>query len=75
LPLEASSLKTQQSHSKKQKQQFLQRNKALSLYRTIFRGTRKISDPLTREEMRGMAREEFRRNGGVVDVVSLLFTF
>ncbi|KAH8682757.1 hypothetical protein BX600DRAFT_50186 [Xylariales sp. PMI_506] len=47
---------------------FLQRSRALSLYRTILRGTRRIGDPATRSETRSFARAEFERHRGVTDL-------
>jgi hypothetical protein len=53
--------------------QFIQRRKALALWRTIVRGSRKISDAGTRKETLGFAREEFKRNKGVEDLVCLIY--
>ncbi|RYP90813.1 hypothetical protein DL770_003074 [Monosporascus sp. CRB-9-2] len=47
---------------------FLQRSRALSLYRTIIRGTRRIGDSATREETRRYARAEFERHRHVTDL-------
>ncbi|KAI9052009.1 hypothetical protein LZ554_004263 [Drepanopeziza brunnea f. sp. 'monogermtubi'] len=47
---------------------FLQRGKAIRLWRAIIRGCRRISDPRTRAETLGFAREEFRRNRRVGDI-------
>ncbi|RYO76225.1 hypothetical protein DL766_002948 [Monosporascus sp. MC13-8B] len=47
---------------------FLLRSRALSLYRTIIRGTRRIGDPATREETRRYARAEFERHRHVTDL-------
>ncbi|OLN92814.1 LYR motif-containing protein 2 [Colletotrichum chlorophyti] len=47
---------------------FLQRSRALSLYREIIRGTRRIADPNTRAESRRFAREEFERHRDVTDI-------
>ncbi|KAJ9150339.1 hypothetical protein NKR23_g3816 [Pleurostoma richardsiae] len=47
---------------------FIQRSRALSLYRTILRGTRRISDPAGRDETRRFARHEFERHRGVTDI-------
>lgn len=52
--------------------QFLQRSRALSLYRTIIRGTRRISDAATRAETRRFARDEFERHRNVEDIVCAL---
>ncbi|TVY12563.1 LYR motif-containing protein 2 [Lachnellula arida] len=52
---------------------FLQRAKALSLWRTIVRGCRKISDTGTREETLRFAREEFRRNRDVRDLTQIRY--
>ncbi len=49
---------------------FLQRSRALALYRQIVRGTRLINDPTTRSETHRFAREEFERHRGVADLVS-----
>ncbi|KDN69443.1 putative complex 1 protein [Colletotrichum sublineola] len=49
---------------------FLQRSRAISLYREIIRGTRRIADPNTRAESRRFAREEFERHRDVTDLVS-----
>ncbi|WYZ43932.1 hypothetical protein EsH8_VII_000368 [Colletotrichum jinshuiense] len=47
---------------------FLQRSRALSLYREIIRGTRRIVDPNTRAESRRFARDEFERHRDVTDI-------
>ncbi|KAL7791347.1 complex 1 domain-containing protein [Trichoderma ceciliae] len=47
---------------------FLQRSRALALYRTIWRGTRHISDAQTRAESRKYARDEFERHRNVTDI-------
>ncbi|KAB5578201.1 complex 1 LYR protein [Coniochaeta sp. 2T2.1] len=47
---------------------FLQRARALSLYRTIIRATRRIQDPTTRAETRKFARDEFERHRDVTDI-------
>ncbi|KAI0396461.1 complex 1 LYR protein [Xylariaceae sp. FL0594] len=47
---------------------FLQRARVLAFYRTILRGTRRISDPTTRRETRAFARAEFERRRGVTDM-------
>ncbi|KAH7001590.1 complex 1 LYR protein [Ilyonectria destructans] len=47
--------------------QFLQRSKVLSLYRSILRGTKRIADPTTKAESRRYARDEFERHRGVTD--------
>lgn len=47
---------------------FLLRSRALSLYRTIVRGTRRINDPTTRNETRNFARAEFERHRNVTDL-------
>lgn len=49
--------------------QFIQRQRALSLYRSIIRGTRRISDPDTRFESARYARDEFERHRRVTDLV------
>lgn len=53
-------------------EQFIQRGKVLSLWRTIVRGCHKIPDVRTRQETLGFAREEFKRNKGVEDLVCLI---
>ncbi|CZT44811.1 uncharacterized protein RSE6_16161 [Rhynchosporium secalis] len=52
---------------------FLQRSKALSLWRSIVRGCRKINDPSTRGETLRFAREEFVRNRGVEDITQIRY--
>ncbi|CAK7566049.1 MAG: hypothetical protein SEPTF4163_003982 [Sporothrix epigloea] len=52
---------------------FLQRRRALALYRTIVRGTRQISDATTRAETLQYARAEFERHRGVTDLVRSSF--
>ncbi|KAH6657912.1 complex 1 protein [Truncatella angustata] len=47
---------------------FLQRSRVLSLYRTILRGTKQISDRGTRAETRSFARAEFERHRDVTDL-------
>ncbi|AEO67830.1 uncharacterized protein THITE_2116940 [Thermothielavioides terrestris NRRL 8126] len=47
---------------------FVQRARALALYRSILRSTRRIADPRTRAETRKFARGEFERNRGVTDI-------
>ncbi|KAF3762075.1 hypothetical protein M406DRAFT_244156, partial [Cryphonectria parasitica EP155] len=47
---------------------FLQRARVLSFYRTILRGTRKISDPTVRDETRLFARHEIERHRNVQDI-------
>ncbi|KAI0890953.1 hypothetical protein F4806DRAFT_484578 [Annulohypoxylon nitens] len=47
---------------------FLLRSRALSLYRSVIRGTRRISDPTTRAETRNFARAEFERHRHVTDI-------
>ncbi|KAI2604315.1 uncharacterized protein GGS25DRAFT_507713 [Hypoxylon fragiforme] len=46
---------------------FLLRSRALSLYRSIMRGTKQISDPTTRAETRKFARTEFERRRDITD--------
>jgi hypothetical protein len=60
----------QPPNANKQLSQFLQRAKALSLWRSIIRGSRRIADEKTRKETLDFAREEFRRNKNVTDIVS-----
>ncbi|KAI0879808.1 uncharacterized protein GGS22DRAFT_176775 [Annulohypoxylon maeteangense] len=47
---------------------FLLRSRVLSLYRSVIRGTGRISDPTTRAETRNFARAEFERHRNVTDV-------
>ncbi|KAI1653091.1 complex 1 protein-domain-containing protein [Daldinia decipiens] len=47
---------------------FLLRSRTLSLYRSIIRGTRQISDPTTRAETRSFVRGEFERHRNVTDI-------
>ncbi|KAH8129826.1 hypothetical protein ACSS6W_004812 [Trichoderma asperelloides] len=47
---------------------FLQRSRALALYRTIWRRTGRIADPQTRAESRKYARDEFERHRNVTDI-------
>lgn len=56
-----------------QQMQFLQRGRALSLWRTIVRGCRRISDSNTREETLRFARDEFKRNKEVKDIVQIRY--
>ncbi|KPM38616.1 hypothetical protein AK830_g7965 [Neonectria ditissima] len=53
--------------------QFLQRSKVLSLYRTILRGTKRIADPTTKAESRKFARDEFERHRGVTDLAHVKY--
>ncbi|KAI9706569.1 MAG: hypothetical protein M1836_003576 [Candelina mexicana] len=48
--------------------QFLQRQRALALWREIVRATNKIPASTTRNEMRRFARDEFLRNKDVTDL-------
>ncbi|CAK7269612.1 hypothetical protein SEPCBS119000_003659 [Sporothrix epigloea] len=52
---------------------FLQRRRALALYRTIVRGTRQISDATTRVETLQYARGEFERHRGVTDLTHIRY--
>lgn len=52
---------------------FLQRGRALSLWRTIVRGSRRISDPNTREETLRFAKGEFKRNKEVKDITQIRY--
>ncbi|PVH84090.1 hypothetical protein DL98DRAFT_454187 [Cadophora sp. DSE1049] len=52
---------------------FLQRSKALSLWRSIVRGCKKISDPSTKAETLRFAKEEFVRNKGVKDITQIRY--
>ena len=49
--------------------QFLQRSKALALWRSIVRGSRRIADEKTKKETLDFAREEFKRNKDKTDIV------
>ncbi|KAK6614629.1 LYR motif-containing protein 2 [Botrytis cinerea] len=51
---------------------FLQRSKAISLYRRILRDCRRIPDAGSREETRRFVRDDFERNRGVTDLVGLV---
>lgn len=55
--------------------QFLQRSRALGLWRTILRGCKRIPDPRTKKETVGFAREEFKRNKNVTDLVFIFFLY
>ncbi|CAI4219402.1 unnamed protein product [Parascedosporium putredinis] len=48
--------------------QFIQRGRVLSLYRTILRDTRRIPDKRTRKETVGFARAEFESHKNVTDL-------
>ncbi|OTB00708.1 hypothetical protein M426DRAFT_324068 [Hypoxylon sp. CI-4A] len=52
---------------------FLLRSRALSLYRTVVRGTRHISDPTARAETRNFARAEFERHRNVTDITHIRY--
>ncbi|KAL2060551.1 hypothetical protein VTL71DRAFT_9192 [Oculimacula yallundae] len=52
---------------------FLQRSKAISLWRSIVRGCKKISDPGTKAETLRFAREEFVRNKEVKDITQIRY--
>ncbi|CAL3970015.1 unnamed protein product [Diplocarpon coronariae] len=47
---------------------FLQRRRVITLWRTIIRGCRRISDQNTKAETLQFARDEFRRNKEVKDI-------
>lgn len=47
---------------------FLQRARVLALYRTVLRGTSRLSDQKTRDETRLFARQEFERHRHVQDL-------
>ncbi|KAH8816405.1 hypothetical protein F5884DRAFT_221018 [Xylogone sp. PMI_703] len=47
---------------------FIQRGRALALWRTIVRDCRRISDENTRKETLQFARDEFERNRNVTDI-------
>lgn len=48
---------------------FLQRGRALALWRQIIRSTRRIADENTKRETRALAKVEFERNKSVTDIV------
>ncbi|KAH8744919.1 hypothetical protein F5883DRAFT_439375 [Diaporthe sp. PMI_573] len=47
---------------------FLQRSRVLALYRTVLRGTRRITDHKARDETRLFARQEIERHRHVQDL-------
>ncbi|KAL2755737.1 hypothetical protein ACRALDRAFT_1064242 [Sodiomyces alcalophilus JCM 7366] len=47
---------------------FIQRSRALALYRDIIRGTARISDDSTKKETRQYVRTEFERHRDVTDI-------
>ncbi|ROT35042.1 hypothetical protein SODALDRAFT_76981 [Sodiomyces alkalinus F11] len=47
---------------------FIQRSRALALYRDIFRGTARIPDDSTKDETRRYVRAEFERHRDVTDL-------
>ena len=53
--------------------QFLQRQRVLSLWRDVLRATNKISTSDTRGEMRLFARREFERNRHVDDLSQIKY--
>jgi len=52
---------------------FLQRAKALALWRSILRGSRRIADEKTRTETLNFAREEFKRNKDKTDITHIRY--
>ncbi|MBN3291670.1 LYRM2 protein, partial [Polypterus senegalus] len=56
--------------------QFLQRQKVLSLYRSILRTIRKVPDKEDQQYLKNWAREEFKRNKNVKeeDVIRMMLT-
>lgn len=52
---------------------FLQRSKAISLYRRILRDCRRIPDAGSREETRRFVRDDFERNRGVTDLSQIKY--
>ncbi|KAG0645502.1 hypothetical protein D0Z07_8731 [Hyphodiscus hymeniophilus] len=52
---------------------FLQRNKAIALWRNVVRGCRRIADPQTRGETLRFAREEFKRHKHVTDITHIRY--
>ena len=52
---------------------FLQRQRVLSLYRTIVRATNTIPASSTRLEMKAYAREEFERNKAITDLTHIRY--
>ncbi|KAL3426858.1 LYR motif-containing protein 2 [Phlyctema vagabunda] len=52
---------------------FLQRGKAISLWRTILRDSRRIADANTRKETIDFARVEFKRNMHVTDISQIRY--
>ena len=52
---------------------FIQRQKALNLWRDILRATTKIKDEQTRAEMKAFARAEFERNRQMDDLTHIRY--
>ena len=52
---------------------FLQRQRALSLWREILRATGQVSSPNTAKELRMFARSEFERNRNVADLKQIRY--
>ncbi|KAF7867243.1 hypothetical protein EAF04_005326 [Stromatinia cepivora] len=52
---------------------FLQRSKALSLYRRILRDCRRIPDVKSRDETRKFVRDDFERNRNVTDLSQIKY--
>ncbi|ODH50265.1 hypothetical protein GX48_03537 [Paracoccidioides brasiliensis] len=52
---------------------FIQRQRALSLWREIVRAFNKIPQSSTRDEMRSFARHEFERHKDVTDLTHIRF--
>ncbi|KAL1961016.1 hypothetical protein VTO42DRAFT_4904 [Malbranchea cinnamomea] len=53
--------------------QFIQRQRAIGLWREIVRATQKVSNPTTRKELRDYARQEFERNRHVSDLAHIRY--
>ncbi|KAF2652544.1 hypothetical protein K491DRAFT_604679, partial [Lophiostoma macrostomum CBS 122681] len=53
--------------------QFMQRQRALALWRDIIRSTAAISDPATGKDMRQFARAEFEQHRHVTDLAHIRF--
>ncbi|PQE09000.1 complex 1 protein [Rutstroemia sp. NJR-2017a WRK4] len=52
---------------------FLQRSKALALYRRILRDCKRIPDAQSRAETKRFVREDFERNRGVRDLTQIRY--
>ncbi|KEY65123.1 hypothetical protein S7711_04213 [Stachybotrys chartarum IBT 7711] len=53
--------------------QFIQRGRVISFYRTVMRGINRIGDAQTRAESRRYARDEFERHRHVKDVAHIRY--